>query len=181
MTRMRSLEGPERQEPAGQGIALSRNQSMVLVMDTPKGRGIFAGQDLAAHTLLDICPVLVLDPVENEKHIRKTDLYNYTYNWPYTPPPQTARGTASAKTPSTTQAIILGLGSMFNHSSLHQNVGWKRDVPNLLIRYTALRDIKKGEELCISYGSRLTFKDTDAEAMASDDEDENQVLRIELT
>lgn len=37
---------------------------------------------------------------------------------------------------------------MFNHSSKMQNVGWKRDVENLLITYTALRDIKAGEELC---------------------------------
>lgn len=51
---------------------------------------------------------------------------------------------------------------MFNHSTLYQNVGWARDEKNLLITYTALRDIKAGEELCISYGPRLTFKDTDS-------------------
>jgi SET domain-containing protein len=62
-----------------------------------------------------------------------------------------------------TQAIVFGLGSMFNHSNLHQNVGWERDLTNLLITYTTLREIKAGEELCISYGSRLTFKDTEAE------------------
>lgn len=42
------------------------------------GRGLFASKDLAAHTILDIAPVLVLDPQENEMHVRKTDLYNYT-------------------------------------------------------------------------------------------------------
>lgn len=79
-----------------------------------------------------------------------------------------------------TQAVILGLGSMFNHSALNQNVGWKRDVKNLLMTYTALRDIKEGEELCISYGSRLTFVDTEAEAL-KEVEDENEILsRIEL-
>lgn len=69
----------------------------------------------------------------------------------------------SSKGPKTTQAIIFGLGSMFNHSNLRQNVGWERDFENLVITYTALRDIKAGEELCISYGSRLTFKDSDAD------------------
>ena len=48
----------------------------------------------------------------------------------------------------TTQAIILGLGSMFNHSRLGQNVGWERDVEGLVVRYRALRDIAAGEELC---------------------------------
>ena len=62
-----------------------------------------------------------------------------------------------------TQALALGLGSMFNHSTLHQNVGWKRNTETDVIVYTALRDIKKGEELCISYGSaRLWFPDADA-------------------
>lgn len=68
---------------------------------------------------------------------------------------------------------------MFNHSSRHQNVGWERDLQNLLITYTTLRDIAAGEELCISYGARLTFKDSDAVEMS--DEDENEVIgKIEL-
>jgi hypothetical protein len=83
-------------------------------------------------------------------------------NWPYTPPsPEKVPSPHSHKPPTTTQAIIFGLGSMFNHSNLDQNVGWERDLKNLLITYTALREIKAGEELCISYGSRLTFKDAD--------------------
>jgi hypothetical protein len=39
---------------------------------------VFAGKDIPANTVIEVSPVLVLDPVENEKHIRKTDLYNYT-------------------------------------------------------------------------------------------------------
>jgi hypothetical protein len=42
------------------------------------GRGVFANEDIPAHTVVDVSPVLVLDPQENERHIRKTDLYNYT-------------------------------------------------------------------------------------------------------
>ena len=61
------------------------------------------------------------------------------------------------------QALALGLGSLFNHSRLHQNIGWKRDIPNTCIAYTALRDIAFGEELCISYGD-LWFEDADDRA-----------------
>lgn len=58
----------------------------------------------------------------------------------------------------------MGLGSLFNHSNLRQNVGWKRDIENQVIKYTALRDIAAGEELCISYGNaRLWFKDVEAD------------------
>lgn len=54
---------------------------------------------------------------------------------------------------------------MFNHSTLHQNVGWKRDLDAKVIVYRALRDIRQGEELCISYGEQehLTFRDVEAE------------------
>jgi uncharacterized protein len=94
---------------------------------------------------------------------------HWVSNWPYTPPSENGNGNGngnghvngSGKPPTTTQAIILGLGSMFNHSDIQQNVGWERDIANRLITYKALRDIKEGEELCISYGQRLTFKDSD--------------------
>jgi hypothetical protein len=42
------------------------------------GRGVFAGRDIPGRTVLEVSPVLVLDPTENEEHIKKTDLYNYT-------------------------------------------------------------------------------------------------------
>ncbi|KAH8821224.1 hypothetical protein F5884DRAFT_79247 [Xylogone sp. PMI_703] len=164
-----------------EGIPLKREEGLLLVMDTPKGRGVFAGRDIPARTVLEVSPVLVLDPIENEEHIRKTNLYNYTYNWPYRKDDEKENQTGSAsKAPTTTQAVVLGLGSMFNHSSLHQNVGWERDLTNLLITYKTLRDIRIGEELCISYGSRLTFRDTDAEE-AQEHEDEEELLKsIEL-
>ena len=53
---------------------------------------------------------------------------------------------------------------MFNHSILHQNVVWARDLDAQCITYTALREIAEGEELCISYGSgRLWFEDAERE------------------
>ena len=63
---------------------------------------------------------------------------------------------------SRTQAVALGLGSLFNHSSLHQNVSWSRDLTGQCIVYKALRDIRAGEELCINYG-KLWFLDADEE------------------
>ncbi len=61
---------------------------------------------------------------------------------------------------------------MFNHSTRDQNVGWIRNTETDVIVYTALRDIKAGEELCISYGSaRLWFPDADAHADPHETED----------
>lgn len=61
---------------------------------------------------------------------------------------------------------------MFNHSR-DQNVGWRRDERRQLITYTALRAIAPGEELCISYGDRLTFVDADGPAQVRADATEH--------
>lgn len=108
--------------------------------------------------------MLILSPQENAEHIEKTSLYHYTYNWPS--PSQPDSHGKSIKT----QAVVLGLGSMFNHSSRDQNVGWTRNLKHELVVYRALRDIREGEELCISYGDRLTFVDADK---PTDDDDED--------
>lgn len=61
------------------------------------------------------------------------------------------------------QAVIFGLGSMFNHSTQDQNVVWERDPDRLIITYRALRDIQAGEELC-KYGNDSITACPDAEA-----------------
>jgi SET domain-containing protein len=67
-----------------------------------------------------------------------------------------------------TQALALGLGSMFNHSAKRTNVRWKRDTERDYIVYTSTRDIDAGEELLISYGSRvLWFEDVDGQEHAT--------------
>ncbi|KAF2736372.1 SET domain-containing protein [Polyplosphaeria fusca] len=134
-------------------ISLQRCPDLVLISDTPKGRGVFATSRIPKKAVLDVCPVLVLGLEENARHIEKTTLYHYTYNWPVTD---------QHNFKHVAQALIFGLGSMFNHSLQDQNVVWERDTEKLVITYRAARDIEPGEELCISYGNHLTFEDTDA-------------------
>ncbi|KIW26935.1 uncharacterized protein PV07_06723 [Cladophialophora immunda] len=136
---------------------LLRTTGLVLVMNTAKGRGVFATQDIPRGTVVEVSPVLIFTEEEVEKHTQHTCLQHYTYYWP----------SESGRT--MTQALALGLGSMFNHSTRDQNVGWKRNTETEVIVYIALRDIKAGEELCISYGSvRLWFEDVDANANGED-------------
>lgn len=70
---------------------------------------------------------------------------------------------------------------MFNHSRTHQNVGWKRDLDRDLIIYYALQDIRQGEELCISYGDRLTFTDVDDDSDTTPETAQEHLGNIELT
>lgn len=53
--------------------------------------------------------------------------------------------------------MALGLGSLFNHSTFNQNVGWERDLVAQCTTYRALRDIKAGEELYVISESRLSI------------------------
>lgn len=95
-------------------------------------------------------------------------------NWPL---PAAEGSTAPRKT----QAVVFGIGSLFNHSQRRQNVGWMRDVGKGVVVYRTLQDVREGDELCISYGDRLTFVDADAKQVDSDDEDDNAALaRIDL-
>ncbi len=93
-------------------------------------------------------------------------------NWPMEME-HSKRGSLKVKN---TQAVIFGIGSMFNHSARRQNVGWTRDIAKKVVIYKTLQDVKNGEELCISYGDRLTFVDAEAKKVDSDDEDENAML-----
>lgn len=150
-------------------IPLCQHSGLYINLSTPKGRGVFTSAPIPAGTVIDTCAVLILSPTENKSHIEHTELYHYTYNWPVPGQPPT-------------QAVIFGLGSMFNHSLRDQNVGWKRDLEREVVVYRALRDIAVGEQLCISYGDRLTFVDADAAAdEIADGVDEDEHLgRIQL-
>lgn len=169
-----SNPGPEEEEDT---IPLHRCPGLHIRQHTPKGRGVFTSAPIPAGTIIDTSSVLILDPAENIAHVEKTSLYHYTYNWP--------RIDSKGQPLGKTQAVIFGLGSMFNHSTRDQNVGWKRDLQREVVVYRALRDIRAGEELCISYGEHLTFEDADGpdgtNGVSDEVEDEGEHLgRIQL-
>lgn len=47
-----------------------------------------------------------------------------------------------------------------------------------VIVYSTLRDIEQGEELLISYGSRLTFEDTESAGIRAAEEEEGDGLSM---
>ena len=58
------------------------------------------------------------------------------------------------------QAVVFGLGSMFNHAR-EPNIGWIRDLERFIVMYKALRDIAAGEELCeFYYETAITLTDS---------------------
>lgn len=126
----------------------------------PKGRGLFAVQDIPPRTLIHVAPCLAVTMEEYESHMKYTILEHYLFN------------DKGGK-----KLLALGDGSLFNHAN-RPNVDYRIDSQNLCIRYYVGHEgIKIGQELCISYGSKLWFEDADGHlSSSSSDEDEGGVL-----
>lgn len=107
---------------------------MVKIKKTRKyGRGIFASEDIKKGQAVEVSPLLVFKSKKDLKRLMKTDLCRYLYDF---------KGK---------QALALGIGSLFNHSS-SANVDWKVLHKEEKILFWASENIKKGQQLFIDYG-----------------------------
>jgi len=103
-----------------------------------KGKGAFAKKDIKKDTVIDIANV-VLIPNKDYRKIKKTYLYNYCYIWE-----------DPKLKPAFKNAITLSVSQFINHS-YNPNLRYLYDYKNKAIEYTAIQDIKKGEELTVNY------------------------------
>ena len=103
------------------------------------GRGVFTMKPFKKDDVVEACPVLVFDPIDEP-----TFLKNYSYLW----------GEKEL-------ALALGYGSLYNHSHF-ANLEYFVDIDSRTIIYTAARDIRRGEELTIDYGEHYGTDDFDA-------------------
>ncbi len=101
-------------------------------------RGVFALKDITKGEILEICPVIILDK-KDTKIIDPTELYNYYFSW------KDEGG-----------GLALGYGSIYNHS-YQPNARYKTKYPSKQIIFTAIKNIKQGEEILVNYnGNPLT-------------------------
>jgi SET domain-containing protein len=101
-----------------------------------RGRGIFACTDIAAGTLIERCPVLIVPASQVLDHHPPPVLSDYVFDW------RDVAGDASV-------AIALGYGSLYNHD-WPANAKWEPVAPDLL-EIIAHRDIPAGREVTINY------------------------------
>ena len=99
-----------------------------------KGRGIFALRAFETGDLIERAPVLVI-PAEQSDHIEQSVLKDYYYDW---------------RKPDGNRAIVLGCGSLYNHS-YQPNARYVRRFDECEMDYVALRPIAEGEEVCVNY------------------------------
>ncbi len=99
-----------------------------------KGLGVFATNDIAEGTLIEISPVIVLSP-KDTKVIDDTHLYNYYFSW---------------ENDQKSSAIALGYVSIYNHQ-VDANCVYETYFEDKEIRIISRKKILKGEELTINY------------------------------
>src|SRR4051794_31030843 len=92
-----------------------------------KGRGVFATRAIAAGDVVEHAPVIVIGPDE-QRLVHKTVLNEYVFGW------------------GDTIAVVLGYGSLYNHS-WDANMAYRKLLDDDLVEFVALRDIADGEEL----------------------------------
>ncbi len=100
------------------------------------GRGVFTSKNIAAGTVLEISPVIVLTGKERAI-VETTKLYNYLFEWG-----------------KTRKMGALGMGylSMYNHD-YQSNCDYEMDFTTSVMTIRTVKAVKKGEELCINYNA----------------------------
>ena len=109
---------------------------LVIAPSHQRGRGVFTTKKIAAGTVIEISPVIVLSSKDRQA-LETTLLYNYIFEW----------GKSKKQ-----GGLGLGYISMYNHA-YRANCDYEMDYQNRLLTIRTVKPVKKGEELCINYNA----------------------------
>ncbi len=107
--------------------------------DKIKERGVFALKNIKKGEIIEVSPLLLL-PMSDKEHIEKTKLRLYYFDLT-----------------NKHFAIVLGYGSMYNHS-YDSNAIYDLKAKKQIMEIKAVKDIKKDEEVYINYNWHPTDK-----------------------
>src|SRR3989344_4734036 len=100
-------------------------------------RGMLALRNINKGETVETCPIILVKHKDQQKRIDGCPMGNiidnYYYDWN-----------------KTYWCLPLGYAMIYNHSYCH-NMNYVRDFNNNLLKYEAIRDIKKDEELTVNY------------------------------
>ena len=105
---------------------------LYIVGENEKGRAVFANYSIKKGHVIMTCPVLVFN-AEKTAILRETILDDYIFDWP-------SSNERIDSNEWTSSAVVLGDGSLLNHSS-DPNAGWTINRSKNQVIYTAIRDI----------------------------------------
>ncbi|MEO7310111.1 MAG: SET domain-containing protein-lysine N-methyltransferase [Chitinophagaceae bacterium] len=99
-----------------------------------KGRGVFTNKPIAKDKLIEECPILMIE-MESVTQFDGFKMGYYIFGFDNHP---------------TKAALLLGFGSLYNHAS-PSNAEAYYNEEKMTFSITAIRGIKKGEEITINY------------------------------
>lgn len=105
------------------------------------GRGIFTNELIAADTVIEIAPVIVM-PAADRTLLDQTLLHDYIFEW---------------GTDKTQCCMALGMVPIYNHS-YNSNCEYFMDYSNETIMLKTVRAIAKNEEVFINYNGDFDDK-----------------------
>jgi len=128
-------------------LRLIPNDRLEIRNDKLKGRGVFAAAPIAAGTLIEAAPVIIV-PASECPLLDRTILHDYYFHWDGDPdggPGGEGRG-----------AVPLGLVALCNHSR-RPRARVRRNLAQGTLDLVALVMIPAGEEVTIDYNCPLWF------------------------
>ena len=127
------------------------NDRLEIRNDPLKGRGVFARVPIAAGTLIEAAPVIIV-PAAECALLDRTILHDYYFHWDGDPdggPGSEGRG-----------AVALGLVALCNHSR-RPSARVRRNFAQDALDLVALVPIAAGDEVTIDYNCPLWFEPQD--------------------
>jgi SET domain-containing protein len=98
------------------------------------GIGVFASKNINKDEVVEICPVIILNP-KDTSIVDGTSLFDYYFSW---------------GEDDISSAIALGYGSIYNHS-YKPCAEYGKDCLKKELTFTAIKRIKKDEEITVNY------------------------------
>lgn len=118
-----------------------------------KGRGVFAAQPIASCEIIEISPVLIIEGDLACSILYSSPLSDYVYDW--------TRDDVIDEDAEDVVAIGLGHTSLYNTDDNNDpNATFDINHHEKTITISALRDIRAGEEITISYGDEEDIRDS---------------------
>lgn len=110
------------------------SSSIYVAQSSISGLGVFAREEIREGEVVEEC-LVILVPGDQLSDLTKTRLLDYYFAW--------GVGFQSA-------AVCLGFGSLYNHS-YKPNAKYIKDEEDNIIRFVAIKNIKRDEEIIINY------------------------------
>lgn len=101
------------------------------------GIGVFAAEKIKIWEIIEICPIVDINMKDSDP---SRILIDYRFNWPQGNNPET-------------QVVSGGYGMFYNHGE-NASATWRSNMENRTFEFYSLRDIEKGEEILVYYGSQ---------------------------